>query len=151
MDIVVSSVKAYIGALNKMLGYVSSPSTEVEAEKAALSAWQSKWKTGKLWTWESSFGLLSSEQASYVPKTNGTRLNPLLTFRVLGSDLFAFLKNTKGGLVWESLLRRDHLYSGLISKIIDSYFRVRGSWGCSVSSFLFPMEVGNIYHISKKK
>ncbi|PKI32768.1 hypothetical protein CRG98_046842 [Punica granatum] len=39
MDIVVSSVKAYIGALNKMLGYVNSPSTAVEpAKKVSVSA-----------------------------------------------------------------------------------------------------------------
>lgn len=38
MDIVVSSVKAYISALNKMLGYVNGPSRGVEAEKVSVSA-----------------------------------------------------------------------------------------------------------------
>lgn len=38
MDIVVSSVKAYIGALNKMLGFKERPPVKNPAEKTAVSA-----------------------------------------------------------------------------------------------------------------
>lgn len=39
MDIVVSSVKAYIGALNKMLGFKEKPPVKNPVEKTAVSAW----------------------------------------------------------------------------------------------------------------
>jgi 2-isopropylmalate synthase len=38
MDIVVSSVKAYIGALNKMLGFKEKSPDKHPAEKTAVSA-----------------------------------------------------------------------------------------------------------------
>ena len=38
MDIVVSSVKAYIGALNKMLGFQEKPPVKTPAKKTTVSA-----------------------------------------------------------------------------------------------------------------
>lgn len=38
MDIVVSSVRAYVSALNKMLAYESKPSQKVPAENSYVSA-----------------------------------------------------------------------------------------------------------------
>lgn len=38
MDIVVSSVKAYVGALNKMLGFKESSPTKVPVERTRVSA-----------------------------------------------------------------------------------------------------------------
>jgi 2-isopropylmalate synthase len=38
MDIVVSSVKAYVGALNKMLGFKEKSPDKHPAEKTAVSA-----------------------------------------------------------------------------------------------------------------
>lgn len=38
MDIVVSSVKAYVGALNKMLGFKESSPTKVPVERTTVSA-----------------------------------------------------------------------------------------------------------------
>lgn len=40
MDIVVSSVRAYIGALNKMLGFKEQSPSKASLGKTALSAWR---------------------------------------------------------------------------------------------------------------